>query len=63
MSSTNPPAALDDAPALAARRLDDLAARVTRSESAATGADSTAEDGSLDVFAPATGERIGSVPA
>ena len=57
MSSTDPPAALGDAPALAARRLDDLAGRVTRSGPADAARDA------IDVFAPATAERIGSVPA
>ncbi|WP_418286079.1 succinic semialdehyde dehydrogenase [Halorubrum sp. DTA46] len=53
MSPTDTPAALGDAPHLPARRLADLADRVTPAESGDT----------LDVFAPATDERIGSVPA
>lgn len=61
MSPTDRFAALTDAPHLAARRLADLSARATRS--ARTGeADAAADDG-IDVVAPATGERIGSVPA
>ncbi|MGQ3328049.1 succinic semialdehyde dehydrogenase [Halorubrum sp. FL23] len=71
MSPTDPPAALDDAPTLAARRLDDLADRVACANSAnAAGAggdrdtaDGGTADAALDVFAPATAERIGSVPA
>ena len=60
MSSTDPPTAVGDAPTLAARRLDGLAERVARSRPA------TDDDGvsdPIDVFAPATDERIGSVPA
>ncbi|EMA64644.1 succinic semialdehyde dehydrogenase [Halorubrum lipolyticum] len=64
MSSTDPPTALDDAPTLAARRLDDLAGRAAgRSDPADARGEPAAGDGALDVFAPATGERIGSVPA
>ncbi|SDF50674.1 succinate-semialdehyde dehydrogenase / glutarate-semialdehyde dehydrogenase [Halorubrum xinjiangense] len=67
MSSTDPPTAVGDAPTLAARRLDGLAERVARSRPAAD-ADDRADDpagdpDALDVFAPATDERIGSVPA
>jgi succinate-semialdehyde dehydrogenase/glutarate-semialdehyde dehydrogenase len=59
MSSTDPPTAVGDAPTLTARRLDGLGDRVFGSRPASDG------DGSarLDVFAPATDERIGSVPA
>ncbi|WP_435093340.1 succinic semialdehyde dehydrogenase [Halorubrum sp. N11] len=60
MSSTDPPTAVDDAPSLASRRLDDLADRVAR-PSAADGPIGEAD--AIDVFAPATDERIGSVPA
>jgi len=66
MSSTNSPTALDDAPSLAARRLDDLADRVARSSSADADGDAdgpAAGTDAIDVFAPATTERIGSVPA
>ncbi|OYR54133.1 succinic semialdehyde dehydrogenase, partial [Halorubrum sp. E3] len=66
MSPTDPPAALDDAPTLAARRLDDLADRVACANSAnaaGAGGDRDTADAALDVFAPATAERIGSVPA
>ncbi|PAU83163.1 succinic semialdehyde dehydrogenase [Halorubrum salipaludis] len=65
MSSPDPPAALADAPTLAARRLDDLAGRVACASPADGGGDRTgsADGGALEVFAPATAERIGSVPA
>ncbi|ELZ42134.1 succinic semialdehyde dehydrogenase [Halorubrum californiense DSM 19288] len=60
MSSTDPPTAVGDAPTLAARRLSGLAERVGRSRPARD--DAEAAD-SIDVFAPATDDRIGSVPA
>jgi|AntRauMinimDraft_4_1070384.scaffolds.fasta_scaffold02569_2 succinate-semialdehyde dehydrogenase/glutarate-semialdehyde dehydrogenase len=63
MSSTDHSAALDDAPSLAARRLTDLADRVARSGSADAGGDPAAKVDAIDVSAPATAERIGSVPA
>ena len=72
MSSTDPPAALADAPHLSGRRLDDLAARATRPEDGSSGAngartrgagDAGDDDARIDVTAPATTERIGSVPA
>jgi len=63
MSSTDPPTAIDDAPTLAARRLDDLARRVARSGPAGAAGDPATGGGAIDVFAPATAERIGSVPA
>ena len=62
MSSTNPPTALADAPHLSTRRLDDLTERVRRASST-TSRDAPGESDALDVFAPATTERIGSVPA
>ena len=61
MPSTDPPTAVGDAPTLAARRLDDLAERVARSRPADDDASDRADR--IDVFAPATDERIGSVPA
>jgi len=67
MSSTDPPAALADAPHLSARRLADLAARAPRSGADSSGASGAGDDGDgnarIDVVAPATAERIGSVPA
>ncbi|QKG93647.1 succinate-semialdehyde dehydrogenase (NADP(+)) [Halorubrum salinarum] len=56
MPPTDLPTAVGDAPTLAARRLDDLPERVARSRPADG-------DDAIDVFAPATGERIGRVPA
>jgi len=64
MSSPESPAVLADAPHLSARRLADLADRATRSGADDAGADGTDTDSTaIDVFAPATTERIGSVPA
>ena len=59
MSSMDPPTVLDDISTLSARRLNSLADRVTRSSTI----DSDATEDVLDVFAPATTDRIGSVPA
>ncbi|EMA67570.1 succinic semialdehyde dehydrogenase [Halorubrum aidingense JCM 13560] len=53
--------ALTDAPHLAARRLADLSDRAMRS--ARTGEANAAAGDGIDVVAPATDERIGSVPA
>jgi succinate-semialdehyde dehydrogenase/glutarate-semialdehyde dehydrogenase len=61
MPSTEPPTAVGDAPTLAARRLDDLAERAARSRPADDDASDRADR--IDVFAPATDERVGSVPA
>jgi succinate-semialdehyde dehydrogenase/glutarate-semialdehyde dehydrogenase len=64
MPSTDPPTALADAPHLSIRRLDDLAERVRRAapgESDAS-AEGDAPGAAVDVSAPATTERIGSVP-
>ncbi|QUO49094.1 MULTISPECIES: succinic semialdehyde dehydrogenase [Halorubrum] len=61
MSSTDPPTAVGNAPTLAARRLDGLADRVARSRPADD--DASDHGDRIDVFAPATDERIGSVPA
>jgi len=63
MSSTDHPTALDGPSSLSARRLDDLAERVTRSGPANGGRNSAAADDAIGVFSPATAERIGSVPA
>ncbi|TKX75088.1 succinate-semialdehyde dehydrogenase (NADP(+)) [Halorubrum sp. GN11_10-6_MGM] len=67
MPPTDAPDAVADAPSLAARRVDGLADRVARSASptlgSETGADGADSPGAIDVFAPATDERIGSVPA
>ena len=71
MSPTDPPAALADAPHLSSRRLADLADRATRAGAGEPEADGTAtgeaeangDSARIDVFAPATTERIGSVPA
>lgn len=62
---TEPPAALAEAPHLSTRRLDDLAERVRRADATepAGSADAPDESDALDVIAPATAERIGSVPA
>jgi len=64
MPPTDPPTALADAPHFSTRRLDDLAERVRRA--APGGRDGSAEGdtpgAAIDVFAPATTERIGSVP-
>ena len=60
MSPTDPSAAVADAPTLAARRLDGLADRAARSRPAGDADDGAAR---IDVFAPATAERIGRVPA
>ncbi|WP_280585206.1 succinic semialdehyde dehydrogenase [Halorubrum sp. Boch-26] len=64
-SPTDPPAALADAPHLSTRRLDDLADRVrrARADESAAESDASGESDALDVVAPATSERIGSVPA
>ena len=64
-SPTDPPDALADAPHLSTRRLDDLAERVRRAsaDEPAASTDASGESAALDVFAPATTERIGSVPA
>lgn len=72
MSPTDPPRVLADAPHLPARRLADLTTRVSRASSPdrATKRDSTRDPpdsdspaGEIDVIAPATADRIGSVPA
>jgi len=69
MPSTELPAALPDATHLSARRLDDLSPVVTRSGAdISVAGDAKAGDASdapaaIDVIAPATTERIGSVPA
>ncbi|WP_424015503.1 succinic semialdehyde dehydrogenase [Halorubrum xinjiangense] len=63
MASTDPPTAVADAPTLTARRLDGLADRVARARPANDGDDPSGDPDALDVFAPATDERIGSVPA
>jgi succinate-semialdehyde dehydrogenase/glutarate-semialdehyde dehydrogenase len=64
-SQTDPPKALADTPHLSSRRLDTLAERVRRAEpDESTGvADAADERDAIDVVAPATTERIGSVPA
>ena len=61
---TEPPNALADAPHLSQRRLDELAERVRRAAPGeATGRTAAAgESDVIDVVAPATTERIGSVP-
>ncbi|WP_049906427.1 succinic semialdehyde dehydrogenase [Halorubrum aidingense] len=61
MSPTDRSVALTDAPHLAARRLADLSDRAMRS--ARTGEANAAAGDGIDVVAPATDERIGSVPA
>jgi len=62
---TEPPNALADAPHLSPRRLDDLAERVRRAASGESAGRTAAagERDAIDVVAPATTERIGSVPA
>ncbi|OYR40655.1 succinic semialdehyde dehydrogenase [Halorubrum sp. Hd13] len=76
-SQTAAPAALADAPHLSTRRLDDLADRARRAAPADSPASTdssgdgeppadgvtSGESDALDVFAPATTERLGSVPA
>ncbi|EMA57559.1 succinic semialdehyde dehydrogenase [Halorubrum distributum JCM 13561] len=63
MSSTDTPTAVGDAPTLAARRLDGLADRAARARPADDGDGPSGDPDAIDVFAPATDERIGSVPA
>ncbi|TKX70827.1 succinic semialdehyde dehydrogenase [Halorubrum sp. SP9] len=61
MPPTDPPVAVGNAPTLTPRRLDGLTERVTRSRPADD--DASDRGDRIDVFAPATAERIGSVPA
>ncbi|OYR89180.1 succinic semialdehyde dehydrogenase, partial [Halorubrum distributum] len=63
MSATDTPTAVGDAPTLAARRLDGLADRAARARPADDGDGPSGDPDAIDVFAPATDERIGSVPA
>lgn len=63
MSLMDSPAALDAVPSLTKKRLDELADRVSRSDRSDTIAADTDGTGGLDVLAPASTERIGSVPA
>ena len=64
METTDPPAALADAPHLPPGRLEALAERVRDDRDvSASASETTGERDALTVSAPATDERIGSVPA